>query len=92
LRHDEPCGAEPEPGQGSDQWGEWAKGRTWFHVEEEFSARAPHTFDAELEHPSPRLMAVEEPDPVALAQECGERHEKNENLYLPCSHAIHLLS
>jgi len=37
-------------------------------------------------------MAVEEPDPVALAQECGERHEKNENLYLPCSHAIHLLS
>ena len=37
-------------------------------------------------------MAVEEPDPVALAQEGGHRHEKNEKLNLTCRHAIHLLS
>ena len=36
-------------------------------------------------------MAVEEPDPVALAQEGGHRHEKNEKLNLTCRHAIHLL-
>jgi len=37
-------------------------------------------------------MAVEEPDPVALAQESGHHHEKNEKLNLTCRHAIHLLS
>jgi hypothetical protein len=46
------------------------------------------TFDAELDDPSPRLMAVEEPDPVTLAQECSQCHQKNENLNLPCRHAI----
>jgi hypothetical protein len=88
LRHDQPCGAEPKPGKGSDQRGKWAKGWTRFHVEEEISARAPHTFDAEFAIPSLRLVAVEEPDPVTLAQECSQRHEKNENLNLPCRHAI----
>jgi len=33
-------------------------------------------------------MAVEEPDPVALAQESGHHHEKNEKLNLTCRHAI----
>ncbi len=51
-----------------------------------------NTFDAELEHPSPRLMPVEEPDPVALAEEGSHHHEKNEKLNLTCRHAIHLLS
>jgi hypothetical protein len=37
-------------------------------------------------------MAVEEPDPVALAQESGHHDEKNEKLKLTCRHAIHLLS
>ena len=37
-------------------------------------------------------MAVEEPDPVALAQEGGHHHEKKEKLNLTCRHAIHLLS
>jgi hypothetical protein len=29
---------------------------------------------------------------MALAQECGQGHEKNEKLNLTCRHAIHLLS
>ena len=54
------------------------------------------TFDAELEHPSLHLMAVEEPDVVTLTgrlPDHGSDHQKKqEELYLPCRHAIHLLS
>ena len=59
------------------------------------SARAPHVFDAKPGHPSHRLMAVEEPDPVtfaSLAQHRRNHEEEQKDLYLPCCHAIHLLS
>ena len=65
-------------------------------VEEEFSARAPQHFDAELEHPSLHLMAVEEPDvmtlPGRLADHRGNHQEEQKELYLPCRHVRHLLS
>lgn len=54
------------------------------------------TFDAELEHPSLHLMAVEEPDvvtlPGRLADHRSNHQEEQKELYLPCCHVLHLLS
>jgi hypothetical protein len=37
-------------------------------------------------------MTVEKPDVMNLAEECRQRDEKNQKLYLPCAQVAHLLS
>jgi hypothetical protein len=49
-------------------------------------------FDATTDHPSTPLVTVEKPDVMNLAEECRQRDEKNQKLYLPCAHVVHLPS